>query len=197
MVKICLPVQEAQETRVQSLGREGSLGRHGNPRQYSCMQNPHGEWSLVGYSPWGCKGLGMTKRLSRHTQTHTYLTIACQSPLSMECSRQEYWSGLPFPSAGDLPDPGIKSTSPALQAYSLLFEPSGKSVHTDTQTQTQTQTHTQTHTHTHTHTSLQVLKFMHYQYSNFALQFSVGCFCSLLPVSSVSQFMSFFPYVPI
>ena len=44
-------------------------------------------------------------------------TIACQAPLSMGFSRKEYWSGLPFPSLGDLPDPGIKPmshTSPAL-----------------------------------------------------------------------------------
>ena len=40
----------------------------------------------------------------------------------MEFSRQEYWSGLPFPSPGDLPDPGIKPGSPALQAGSLLTE---------------------------------------------------------------------------
>ena len=39
-------------------------------------------------------------------------TIACQVPLSMGCSRQEYWSGLPFPSPGDLPDPGIEPGSP-------------------------------------------------------------------------------------
>ena len=38
-------------------------------------------------------------------------TVACQAPLSMEFSRQEYWSGLPCPPTGDLPNPGIKSTS--------------------------------------------------------------------------------------
>ena len=43
----------------------------------------------------------------------------------MEFSRQEYWSGLPFPSPGDLPDPGIKPRSPALQADALLSEPPG------------------------------------------------------------------------
>ena len=53
-------------------------------------------------------------------------TVACQAPLSMGFSRQEYWSGLLFPSPGDLPEPGIKLRSPALQADSLLFEPSGK-----------------------------------------------------------------------
>ena len=41
-------------------------------------------------------------------------TVARQAPLSMEFSRQEYWSGLSFPSLGDVPDPGIKPTSPAL-----------------------------------------------------------------------------------
>ena len=44
---------------------------------------------------------------------------ACQAPLSMEISRQEYWSGLPFPPPRDLPDPGIKPGSPTLQAGSL------------------------------------------------------------------------------
>ena len=44
----------------------------------------------------------------------------------MEFPRPEYWSGLPFPSPGDLPNPGIESRSPALQADSLLSEPPGK-----------------------------------------------------------------------
>ena len=48
-------------------------------------------------------------------------TVACQAPLSMEFSKQEYWSGLSFPSPGDLPDPGIKPGSPTLQADSLLL----------------------------------------------------------------------------
>ena len=52
------------------------------------------------------------------------INVACQAPLSMELSRQEYWSGLPFPSAGDLSDPGIKPRSPELQEYTLLSEPS-------------------------------------------------------------------------
>ena len=50
-------------------------------------------------------------------------TVAHQGPLSMEFSRQEYWSGLPFPSPGDLPDPGIEPRSPALQVDSLPSEP--------------------------------------------------------------------------
>ena len=44
----------------------------------------------------------------------------------MGFSRQEYWSGLPFPSPGDLPDPGIKPKSPAFQADALISEPPGK-----------------------------------------------------------------------
>ena len=53
-------------------------------------------------------------------------TVAHQASLPMEFSRQEYWSGLPFPSPGYLPDPGIELESPALQAESLLIEPQGK-----------------------------------------------------------------------
>ena len=53
-------------------------------------------------------------------------TVAHQAPLSTEFSRQEYWSGLPFPPATDLPDPGIKPGSPELQANSSLTEPAGK-----------------------------------------------------------------------
>ena len=49
-----------------------------------------------------------------------------QASLSMGFSRQKYWSVLPFPSPGDLPNPGIKPLSPALQADSLLTEPLGK-----------------------------------------------------------------------
>jgi len=49
-------------------------------------------------------------------------TVACQASLSMEFSRQKYWSGFPCPSPGDLIDPGIKPRSPALQADSLLSE---------------------------------------------------------------------------
>ena len=53
-------------------------------------------------------------------------TVARQAPLSMGFSRQEYWNGLPFPSPGDIPNPGIKSRSPTLQADSLLTELWGK-----------------------------------------------------------------------
>ena len=54
--------------------------------------------------------------------------IACQAPLSMGFSSQEYWSGLPLPPPEDLPDPWIESTSPALQAGSLPLAPPGKTI---------------------------------------------------------------------
>ena len=50
-------------------------------------------------------------------------TVAYQAPQSTEFSKQEYWSGLPFPSPGDLPNPGIEPGSPTLQADSLSSEP--------------------------------------------------------------------------
>ena len=69
------------------------------------------------------------KSLSRVRLFATPWTVAYQAPPSMEFSRQEYWSGLPFPSPGDLPDPGIKPWSPALEADTLPFEPPGKPFH--------------------------------------------------------------------
>ena len=65
------------------------------------------------------------KSLSHAQLFGTSWTVAYQAPESMEFSRQEYWSGLPFPSPGDLPDPGIEPGSPALQAdafYSLSHQ---------------------------------------------------------------------------
>ena len=58
----------------------------------------------------------------------TLWTVARQASLFMGFSRQEYWSGLPFPSSGDLSHPGFEPRSPALQADSLPSEPPGKLV---------------------------------------------------------------------
>ena len=55
-------------------------------------------------------------------------TVAHQAPLSMGFPRQQYWSGLPFPSPGQLSNPGIKPRSPALQADSLPSEPPGQPI---------------------------------------------------------------------
>ena len=66
---------------------------------------------LIGYGGGLVTKLGLT--------LGTTWTVAHQAPLSIGFSRQEYWSGLPFPSPGDLPNPGINPTSPTLQVDSL------------------------------------------------------------------------------
>ena len=68
------------------------------------------------------------KLFSRVRLFATLWTVAYQALPSMDFSRQEYWSGLPFPSPGDLPDPGIESWSPVLEADALTSEPPGKIV---------------------------------------------------------------------
>ena len=68
----------------------------------------------------------MLSRFSRVRLFGTPWTIVRQAPLSMEFIRQEFWSGLPLPSPGDLPDPGIELGSPTLQENSLPSEPPGK-----------------------------------------------------------------------
>ena len=65
---------------------------------------------------------------SRVQLSVTLWTAAHQASLSMELSRQEYWSGLPYPPLGDLPDPGIEPVSPTLQTNSLPPEPSKKPI---------------------------------------------------------------------
>ena len=65
------------------------------------------------------------KLLSRVRLYATLWTVAHQAPPSMGFSRQEYWSGLPFPSPGDLPNPGIEPKSPTLQVDALTSEPPG------------------------------------------------------------------------
>ena len=69
---------------------------------------------------------GKVKSLSRVRLFATPWTVTYQAPQPTEFSRQEYWSGLPFPSPGDLPDPGIEPGSPTLQADALASEPPGK-----------------------------------------------------------------------
>ena len=76
-----------------------------------------------GFCPRG--GGGLLAQL--YPTLATSSTAVCQASLSMEFSRQEHWSGLPFPTPGDLPNPGIEPGSPTLQADSLPSEPPGKS----------------------------------------------------------------------
>ena len=101
--------------------------------QYSCLENPYGQRSLEGYSPYGHKEKDTAEQLSTAHIMHTcplshfsrvglcaaLWTIAHQAPPSMVFSMQEYWSGLPCPPPGTLPDPGIKPTSPAACALHM------------------------------------------------------------------------------
>ena len=97
----------------------------------------------MGYSPRDCKESDMTERLHFHFQTDrrafvcvcvvshiqfltTLWTIACQASLSMGFPRQKYWSWLPLPSPGILPDPGIELASPALAGGFFTSGPLGK-----------------------------------------------------------------------
>ena len=71
----------------------------------------------------------MLSRFSHvHVQLVTPWAVALQAPLSMGSSRQKYWSGLPFPSPRDLPNPGTEPRSSALQADSSPSEPPGKPI---------------------------------------------------------------------
>ena len=70
-----------------------------------------------------CEMSAIVKSLSRVRLFATPWTAAYQAPLSMGFFRQEYWSGLPFPSPGDIPHPGIEPGSPAFQAEALTSEP--------------------------------------------------------------------------
>ena len=84
-------------------------------------------------------------------------TVPCQAPLTIEFTRQEYWSGLPFPSPGDLPDPGIETASLmslALTGEFFISRATGKPLHMHTCVQKiKFKHHTHTHTHIHTHTN--------------------------------------------
>ena len=86
------------------------------PTILSCLMVPNSEYSSGG---------GGLVIKSCPTLVTPWI-VAHQAPLSMGFSRQEYWNGLPFPSPGDLPDPGIEPGSPALQADSLPTELRGK-----------------------------------------------------------------------
>ena len=65
-------------------------------------------------------------QLLNHNRLCTPWTVACQAPLSVGFPRQEYWSGLSCPTPGDLPNPGIEPTSPALTGGFFTDEPPGK-----------------------------------------------------------------------
>ena len=116
-----------QETEAVSLSYRGS--DFGSFK--CCLGAPVGqrENAFVGYRciiNAGQQVLSEVKSLSRVRLFATPWTVAHQASLSMEFSKQEYWSGVPFSSPGDLPNPEIELGSPVLQADALPSEPPGK-----------------------------------------------------------------------
>ena len=142
----CLPT--VWETRVQSLGREDPLEKamatHSSTLAWKIpwAEEPVSLQSIgsqrVGHDSVTKLSLLLLSSLENVcvcvcvlvVQSYPTLcdlwTVAHQAPLSMEFSRQEYWTGWPFPSPGDLPDSGVKPRSPALQADSLPSQSPGK-----------------------------------------------------------------------
>ena len=108
----CALNMEAEATSQEVQATSGSWRRQGN-RSSSRSSRKEQERTKV-------------KSFSRVRLFATPWTVAYQAPPAMEFSKQEYWSGLPFPSPEDLPNPEIKPGSPALQAEALLSEPTGK-----------------------------------------------------------------------
>ena len=115
-------------------GKSWSLAYFSNLSQFSNLpKNISTDWKkrLGPHREGPCSTMAGCKEKKVKSFSHVRLfttpwTVARQAPLSMGFSRQEYWSGLPFPSPGDLPIPGIKPGSPALQADALSSEPPEK-----------------------------------------------------------------------
>ena len=84
-----------------------------------------GTWRGLDLHRGACPGLGAAaaQALSRVCLFVVPWTVACHTPLSKELSKQEYWSGLSFPTPENLPDPGIESSSPALAGGCFTTEP--------------------------------------------------------------------------
>ena len=101
-------------------GRPGALQSMGSQSRTRLS-----DWTELRFKKQ-CKQHESVYSLSHIWLFATLWTVAHQAPLSMGFSRQGYWSGLPLPSTGDLPDTGIKPGSPASQADALPSEPLGK-----------------------------------------------------------------------
>ena len=93
-----------------------------NPLQCSCLENPRDRGA------WWAAVSGVTQSWTRLKRLNSSRTVAHQAPLSMGFPRQEYCNGLPFPSPGDLPDPGIELTSPAFPGKFSTTETHGKPI---------------------------------------------------------------------
>ena len=113
----------------------------GTQSEAELIHDPQQIWGMDMSPKWAMADIGhhlaCTHACNWSRFSHVQLfvtpwTVACQAPLPMEFSRQEYWSGLPFLSPGDLPDPAIEPTSPlapALQADSLPLSHWGSPSH--------------------------------------------------------------------
>ena len=126
-------LRQAEGLRVgRRQGKQEGDAEAGTPVFHGKWQRWPGGWRQVtgafspsGARPWdllAVQRLGEVPRSCPTLRPHEH-----QAPPSMGFSRQEYWCGLPFPSPGDLSNPGIKPRSPALQADALPSEPLGKS----------------------------------------------------------------------
>ena len=120
-----LPANAGDVRDTASISRSGrSPGEeYGHPLQYSCLENPMDRGALRATVQKVAKSQTQLKWLSMQAQT-----VACPAPLSWGVPRQEYWSGLPFPTPGDLPDLGIESVSLVSPSLARFFttEPPGK-----------------------------------------------------------------------
>ena len=88
----------------------------------------HGQWSVQCREAYRNLIFGKIKKVKSLSRVWLFVipwTVAYQAPPSMGFSRQVYWSGLPFPSPGDLPHPGIEPLSPTFRADALTSEPPG------------------------------------------------------------------------
>ena len=135
---------------IPGLGRSPG-GGHSNPPQYSCLENPKDIGGCQTTMHRVTKSWARLSDLHFHFHFKTTRALPCfsghhmlshsvvsdfvtihilvlQASPAMGFSRKECWSGLPFPSPGDLPDPGIEPVSPALQADSSLLRPRGSLV---------------------------------------------------------------------
>ena len=115
-------------------------------------------------------------------------TVAHQAPLSMGFSRQEYWSGLPCPTPGDFPDPGMEPTSltsPALAGSFLTISTTWETTHTHTHTHTHKDRYVSAYTHMHICTYIQT-----YVHTYMYLETEHICKTVLSPLSRVFQYVA-------
>ena len=97
MRKVILLITYSKTNTATVAGSYHSLvgARYGNPLQYSCLENPHEQKSLVGYSPWGHKESDMTERLGAHIHICAHAGVSTGVPGNREASQESRWSARP------------------------------------------------------------------------------------------------------